>query len=407
MLGCHSQVLNILDVLRCDTNFEKLLGGRRLVVLLDYDGTLTPIVNNPDEACIPESTKVLLRSVAAKVTTGVVTGRSVDKIRAFVKLDDIIYAGSHGLDISGPGFRYLVAEQYLPALAEIYERLCAGVAHVAGAWVENNVFTLSVHYRNVASADVRVVCEAVAVILSEYPEMRIGSGKMVVEVRPDIAWNKGVAVSWLLHHIIGTPGYGFASMSLPSLGSGSGGMAVDARDGEVDVRPHDVTSDQVAGEGVQEQDHAVDNSDREVFTIYIGDDVTDEDAFRVLRFGADGLGCCAARRAQESGVRSSSGGQSGYVNNDNLCVQQLISMNVCCGLAILVSDNMDDNSSVRRNTTAAHGVLNGPEEVVHLLQRLLHFLSSPASSFLSPPPPLLPFLSSAGGGASSSSTTSC
>jgi len=76
-----------------------------VVVFLDYDGTLTPIVSNPDEAFLSAAMRSAVQQVAQTFPTAVISGRGRDKVEAFVQLEELYYAGSHGLDIKGPVVR--------------------------------------------------------------------------------------------------------------------------------------------------------------------------------------------------------------------------------------------------------------------------------------------------------------
>jgi trehalose 6-phosphate phosphatase len=76
--------------------------GKQLVVFLDYDGTLSPIVSQPEKAFMSEETRRAVQMVAKKFPTAIVSGRAREKVYDFVKLDELYYAGSHGLDIAGP-----------------------------------------------------------------------------------------------------------------------------------------------------------------------------------------------------------------------------------------------------------------------------------------------------------------
>ena len=115
--------------------FKHQMSGRRLVLMLDYDGTLTPIVNDPAKAFLPESTREMLQTLSSMYITGVVSGRSLEKVTSFVGVDELFYAGSHGFDIQGPGagqdastMRHQVAMEFLPALALAGERLATRLA---------------------------------------------------------------------------------------------------------------------------------------------------------------------------------------------------------------------------------------------------------------------------------------
>lgn len=74
------------------------------MLLLDYDGTLTPIVKDPSKALLSERVRAILRELPKYFVTGVISGRSLGKIRAFVDVPGLFYAGSHGFDILAPSW---------------------------------------------------------------------------------------------------------------------------------------------------------------------------------------------------------------------------------------------------------------------------------------------------------------
>jgi trehalose 6-phosphate phosphatase len=205
------------------------LRGRRPALFLDYDGTLTPIVQNPDEAFLPEATRDVVRRLAARVPVAVVSGRGRDKIMHFVGMDEIAYAGSHGFDISGPhgSFHWQQDPDLLVAMARASAGLREALADLPGVEVEEKLFATAVHYRRADPADLPEIERSVDRVLAGEPELLKTYGKKVFELRPHIDWHKGHAVLWLLEAL------------------GHGGD---------DVLP-----------------------------IFIGDDVTDEDAFEALR----------------------------------------------------------------------------------------------------------------------------
>ena len=204
------------------------LRGRRPAVFLDYDGTLAPIVTNPDQAFLPEATREVVRRLAARAPVAVVSGRGRDKVMEFVAMDEIAYAGSHGFDIVGPHGAVQLRQD--ANLLETNGRAGAAVrqalAGMPGVEIEDKGFSTAVHYRQAAAADVPEIERRVDSVLAAEPTLHKAHGKKVMELRPRIDWHKGSAVLWLL-----------AALGL---------------DGD-DVLP-----------------------------MYIGDDVTDEDAFEAL-----------------------------------------------------------------------------------------------------------------------------
>ncbi|KDO86434.1 hypothetical protein CISIN_1g0408961mg, partial [Citrus sinensis] len=76
--------------------------GKKIVVFLDYDGTLSPIVEDPDKAFMSDTMRMAVHEVAHFFPTAIVSGRCLDKVSRFVQLKNVVYAGSHGMDISTP-----------------------------------------------------------------------------------------------------------------------------------------------------------------------------------------------------------------------------------------------------------------------------------------------------------------
>ena len=178
-------------------------------VFLDYDGTLTPIADRPEQATLSAATRSRLARLATRCPVTIVTGRDISVVADFVQLDEIGYAGCHGLDIegaAGSGLRYEAAETALPALDRAEADLRRGLSSLAGALVERKRYSVSTHYRLVDPGDTPRVEEVVAAAARHYPELRRERGKKVFELRPDVAWDKGSAVAWLLAALSLDPG---------------------------------------------------------------------------------------------------------------------------------------------------------------------------------------------------------
>jgi len=173
--------------------------GDRLAVFLDYDGTLTPIVSHPEDAWLSESMRQTLRSLAARLPVAILSGRDLDDVRGRVLVDGIVYAGSHGFDIAGAGgLRRQLGEVYLPVLGAAENELREALDDIAGAQLERKYFSVAAHYRNVSENDADKVALAVEAVAARHRELRRIDGKKVYELLPDIDWNKGKAVVWLL-----------------------------------------------------------------------------------------------------------------------------------------------------------------------------------------------------------------
>lgn len=180
---------------------RSLARRKRLVAFLDYDGTLTPIVRRPEEAVIGEDMRAAVQRLAAKGTVAIVSGRGLSDVRSLVALENILYAGSHGFEIAGPGGRITEQEQarkFLHVLAQVQSELSELLAQIEGAHVERKKFSVAAHYRNVSQVDEPRVRQAVDLVLSRHDTLRISPGKKVWDIQPDIEWHKGKALHWLL-----------------------------------------------------------------------------------------------------------------------------------------------------------------------------------------------------------------
>ncbi|MBP7088072.1 MAG: trehalose-phosphatase [Candidatus Omnitrophica bacterium] len=208
---------------------------RNLVFFLDYDGTLTPIAAKPQLAIISQSMKETVRKLAQKYKVAIVSGRARQEVQDLMGIEGIFYAGSHGFDIKGPGLSLLYpqAQEAVPLMAQIVQKLSKEIGSFEGILVEDKKFSVGVHYRLAKKEIIPKVKEAVEKITENNPSVHLMRGKKVLEILPAVDWNKGKAVCWLLQAL----GAFWSSNSV----------------------------------------------------IYIGDDTTDEDAFRVVRTRGTGI----------------------------------------------------------------------------------------------------------------------
>ena len=228
MSGSGKAAADLPSALACIDEITDRIGDRRPAAFLDYDGTLTPIVDRPEQATLSDRMRATLARLARVCKTAVVSGRSLEDVRNLVDLPGLYYAGNHGLQISGPDeteIKHEKGREYLGLIETACEKLEARLGDIEGILIENKEFSLSVHYRLVEENKVPAIEEVVDELVKSEDGLRKHSGKKVFEIRPRIDWDKGKAVLWLLD--------------------------------------------------VLELDEAV--------PLYIGDDVTDEDAFRALR----------------------------------------------------------------------------------------------------------------------------
>lgn len=203
--------------------------GQRLVVFLDYDGTLTPIVDDPNRAVLDDETRQTVRALAQHYTVAVISGRDRSEVERLVGVETLYYAGSHGFDIGGPHGQHDAMEVGIEFVADLdrAERFLRDrLSDTQGVLIDRKRFAISVHYRHTPAADFPAVEEAVNEVTTSDKRLTKSLGKKVFQIQPQLDWNKGRAVSWLLGRL------------------------------------------------------NLENSN--VVPIYVGDDITDENAFRVV-----------------------------------------------------------------------------------------------------------------------------
>ena len=211
--------------------FQKL-DHKKPAFFLDYDGTLTPIVQKPEDAVLSDEMRKTLSRLADEFTVAVVTGRDKEDVQKFIKLDNIIYSGSHGYITSGPDGLFMEhddSDKIIAALDQIEKDLHKIFPEkVKGVQIDRKRYAIAVHYRNADEKDVPFVFDVVDEMLGKHKGHKKGEGKMVVKIKPDIDWHKGKAVLWIME-----------------------ALGID--------------------------------KDKQCVPIFIGDDVTDEDAFEAIR----------------------------------------------------------------------------------------------------------------------------
>jgi trehalose 6-phosphate phosphatase len=227
---------------------------RQPAVFYDFDGTLSEIVEDPDSARLVDGAADALTSLSAACPVAILSGRDLADVRERIGLPGLWYAGSHGFELTGPDGTHHQnpeAAASIPVLAGAAADLADQLGHIPGVVVEHKRFGVAVHYRNAARDRVGEVAAAVRTA-GQRTALRVTTGREVIELRPNIDWDKGKTLRWVLDYI---------------------------RDNE--------------GAGP-------------LLPIYLGDDITDEDAFDavdgdgiaiLVRHGDDGDRATAARYA--------------------------------------------------------------------------------------------------------------
>jgi trehalose 6-phosphate phosphatase len=187
--------------------------NKDLLLFLDYDGTLTPIVSRPHLAVLTAARRGVLRRLARRKTVrlAAVSGRQVGDLRSRVGVRRIFYVGNHGMEIDGPGFRWRHpdASAIRAILARVARTLRKKLRAIPGVFVEDKGLTLSVHYRVAGPSAVRAGKNALIETMESSDwarRLKWKPGKKVWEIRPAVDWNKGRAVRRLLAGPLRTPG---------------------------------------------------------------------------------------------------------------------------------------------------------------------------------------------------------
>lgn len=215
---------------------KRSLENKFIYFFIDYDGTLSPIAGSPDKAVTSARTKALLRRLSRvkRCRVAVVSGRALADVSGRVGVNDITYVGNHGYEIMGPGIRLKtdLPAGYFRTLRTIKSLALCALGRFGGVFMEDKGPTMTLHYRRAAKRHIpRIVSLFNALSGAFRKEAHITRGKRSFEIKPTVRWDKGRSVLWLLRS------RKYAGHD-PSFGRG--------------------------------------------FPVYIGDDTTDEDAFKAL-----------------------------------------------------------------------------------------------------------------------------
>lgn len=188
---------------QCAQIAETLRSGSP-VAFLDYDGTLSPIVNDPAAAVMPGEVRRAVEHLAAVVPVAIVSGRDLRDVRERANVGGVFVAGSHGFEIVGPAndpietghSREFAA--YLPVLDAAEVALRQRLETAAGVIVERKRFAIAIHFRMADPAAIPDIEAVVEMARRQSPTLRTSRGKKVFELRPDVEWDKGAALEVLL-----------------------------------------------------------------------------------------------------------------------------------------------------------------------------------------------------------------
>jgi len=190
----------------------------------------------PEKAVISKKAKELLQKLSKNhnCKLAIISGRSLKDIKNIVGIKDIIYAGNHGLEMEGPRIKFecQVPPRLKSTIRCIKDELTCKLLRIDGILIEDKGLTLSVHYRLVDKKDISLLSDIFTEVTKSYiaqNKIEISLGKKVYEIKPHVEWDKGKVVAWLMRR------------------------------------------------------QRFDQGRNRVFPIFIGDDITDEDAFKVIK----------------------------------------------------------------------------------------------------------------------------
>jgi len=183
---------------------DKIKCAKHIFLLLDYDGTLTPIVKRPESAYLSPQIRDCLRELAStpSLTLGIISGRALNDLRSKMGIANALYAGNHGLEIEGHNISFVNPEavQAMPLLHSLGQDISLALAEIEGAWIEDKRLTLSLHYRLVAEAKCNRLNEIFNEITKEsiaYDRIRVTLNKKTYDIRPPVNWDKGKAIEFI------------------------------------------------------------------------------------------------------------------------------------------------------------------------------------------------------------------
>jgi trehalose-phosphatase len=191
---------NLVNMLITNSQSIILSSSSKLLVV-DFDGTLSEIVDRPELATLDRGTWQHLSQLAQRpdFIIAICSGRSIADVRQIVNIEHVVYAGNHGLEIAGRGLHFLAPS--VPGVSQNLALITSELKHVfakiQGVQIEEKGLSVAVHYRRAKDADPTAIEADVRRIIRDRSGFIIRHGKMVFDVRPDVAWNKGNAALWI------------------------------------------------------------------------------------------------------------------------------------------------------------------------------------------------------------------
>jgi trehalose-phosphatase len=180
---------------------EHIAQRQRMLLASDFDGTLTAIARTPLEAVLPHETRTLLRRLAScsGMHVAIISGRSLTNVQMQVGIEGVFYVGNHGLELSGPGIELHnpFASKARGDLEKAIASLIEATSSLKGVFIEDKGATAAVHFRLASDETCLAVRDLVQATVASHPRLAFSAGKCVWEIRPRDGWNKGDALTHL------------------------------------------------------------------------------------------------------------------------------------------------------------------------------------------------------------------
>ncbi|MRR58812.1 MAG: bifunctional alpha,alpha-trehalose-phosphate synthase (UDP-forming)/trehalose-phosphatase [Deltaproteobacteria bacterium] len=177
---------------------KKHLAGRELFLCLDFDGTLAPIVEQPEMAVMPDAIRNLVAALRERCPVAVISGRSLEDLQSRVALSGLVYGGNHGAEMEG----FTVSAEGRPHLAAFLSAAHQAFDFLPGVQIEDKSVTASIHFRRVEPLCLEQFLASFEEIAGNYADtLLVSEGRKVFEVRPLGAFTKGDAVQRLMEGV--------------------------------------------------------------------------------------------------------------------------------------------------------------------------------------------------------------
>lgn len=193
---------------------ERIDKSDETFLFLDYDGTLVSFKDRPQDVVTPQEVKTVLTRLLEnpKFRVFIVSGRVLYEIKQLLNINGLSFVALHGLEIelsNGKKFFWKQAENIRSILEEIKEKTLKDFKNEKGVHIENKKFTLAFHYRLLPNEKIKKTVEKFENIIKKIDinnMLNMIHGAKVVEIRPK-GWDKGKAVELILNNVAKSKNY--------------------------------------------------------------------------------------------------------------------------------------------------------------------------------------------------------